>query len=149
MDYPSVPLADSPLRPTIRDLQAKGFLIKCMLTGGIIGYCHQGAAWVYHWAWTDTDVTPPQMAAGLMVEPEIRTFRIPRQDASAADGTAAFAGTVSEGDLIAWGDHVFVIDRPWTMDFYEAIYNMTGTYKEVRRAGPGPCASLQSPCGWY
>jgi hypothetical protein len=136
MDYPVTPLADSPLRTTIRDVQAQGFFIKCQLTGAIIGYSHQGADWVKHWAWTDEDNTAPTMTAGLTVEPEVRTFRIPRQDASATDGTTAFAGAVSENDLIAWNGKIYIVDRPWTMDFYEGVFNMTGTAREVRRAGP-------------
>jgi hypothetical protein len=138
MDYPSTPMADSPLRLVVRDLQAQAFLIRCYLVGTIIGYSHQGAEWVYYWAWTDKDNTAPRPASGLVIEPEVREFRIPLQAANVADGTSAFAGKgdVSENDLIAWNNHLYVINQPWTMDFYEAIFNMTGTSTHVRRSGP-------------
>ena len=133
---------DSPLRPVIRDLRAMEFLIVCKLTGSIGALYHEGA-WTRLYLWTDKDTTRPQNVGGLVVEPEDRQFRIPRQDAdptAEGGGTSAFAGEVVENDQIAWVGNpgaIYVVGQNgWDMTYYEAIYNVNATTRTIRRAGP-------------
>jgi len=128
----------------IRNGHARGFWLRCKKGDGCqIGLVHQGAAQIVVWAWTDQDQTSPAMTAGLMVEPEIRTFRIPLQAADSVTGSAAFGdrttldqgNLVSENDEIEWNGATYVV-QSWNMDFFEGIWNITASHKHVRRAGP-------------
>lgn len=121
----------------IRNARARAFLLRCRKADGCqIGLAHQGAAQGILWAWTDEDHTAPVLTAGLLVEPEVRTFSIPRQAADSVNGTAEFAGGISENDEIEWDGRTYVVHDPWSMRWFEAVYDVTATAKAVRRAGP-------------
>jgi hypothetical protein len=128
----------------IRNGWARGFWLRCKKGDGCqVGLVHQGAAQKIHWAWTDTDNTHASMQSGLMVEPEVRVFRIPLQAADTATSAEAFGdltqlpqgNLISENDEIEWASGTYVVGS-WDMDYFEAIWNVTATKKLIRRAGP-------------
>jgi hypothetical protein len=138
-------LSYGPARTEIRDGIAEAHLAACREIGTQIGLVHQGGAEVILWAMTDKDNTSPRVVNGVVVEPEVRTFEIPRQAANALDGTGAFGGGISENDIIRWidqvsgGDTYYTVpagEGGWDMSGLEAVYNVRAVLKTVRRAGP-------------
>jgi hypothetical protein len=128
----------------IRNAYARAFWLRCRKADGCqIGLVHQGGAQKVLWAWTDADQTTAAPSGGLMVEPEVRVFRIPLAAADAASSAEAFgdlttltqATLISENDEIEWAGGVYVVGS-WNMDHFEAVWNATATRKEVRRATP-------------
>jgi hypothetical protein len=138
-------LAYGPARTEIRDGIAEAHLAACREIGSTIGLTNPGDAEIILWAMMDKDNTAPQMASGLVVEPEIRTFEIPRQSASVIDGTGAFTGKIQENAQIRWidqvtgGDAFYIVKAGsggWDMSGLEAIYNVRAVMTTVRRSGP-------------
>jgi hypothetical protein len=134
-----------PARTEIRDGIAEAHLAACREIGGQIGLTNPGDAEVVLWAMMDKDNTAPRLVSGVVVEPEVRTFEIPRQSADALAGTGVFSGKIQENAQIRWLDQVTGADTfyivqagegGWDMTGLEAVYNIRAVLKTVRRAGP-------------
>jgi hypothetical protein len=139
-------LVYGPARIAVRDGVAEAFLAAAREVGTQIGLVHQGGAEVVLWALTDKDNTAPRAVNGVVTEPEVRTFTIPRQAVNALDGTGAFDGGISENDEIRWidqtngGDTYYVVlagTGSWDMDGFEAVYNVRAVMTTVRRSTGG------------
>ena len=141
-------LAVGDVRNDARDVIAAGHLEVCKALGGQVGLTNPGDAEIILLAMMDKDNTAPRNVGGVVIEPESRTFEIPRQaaDPTGDNPTGAFAGKIQENAEIRWIDQVtgaetavYVVpagEGGWSMDGLEAIYNVKAVLKTIRRAGP-------------
>ena len=91
-----------------------------------VGYSHQGGGATTLWARVSDQLVEHEDEDGVLLEGEVRRFRIPLQ--------TGFTGAVSENDEIAWNAKTFVALRGWRTESHDGVYVITAVRGQLWRA---------------